>query len=107
VGLRKEDQGKDNVFLQNSLAWQILTDPKIKERDLDLAEKIAMRANEAAKGKEPAILDTLARAYFMNDKKDQAIALQERAVSLAEGDEKESAQKTLDSYKQGKLSNPD
>lgn len=97
------DANKENAMMQNQLAWQILTDPKIKERDLKLAEKIAVRANDAAKGKDAAILDTLARACFMNGKKEKAIELQEKAVKLADGDMKKTFQDTLDSYKKGHL----
>jgi tetratricopeptide (TPR) repeat protein len=90
-------------MMQNQLAWQILTDPKIKDRDLKLAEKIALRACDASKGKDAAILDTLARAYFMNGKKDKAIEVQEKALKLADGDMKKALQDTLESYKQGQL----
>jgi thiol-disulfide isomerase/thioredoxin len=93
----------DNPMIQNQLAWQILTDKSIKERDLDLAEKIAGRASTAAKGKDPSILDTLARAQFMNGKKDKAVETQDLAVKLAEGGAKEALQKTLDAYKKGEL----
>lgn len=94
------DTHKDNPGVQNELAWQILTDKNIKQRDLALAEKIAMRANDAAQGKDANILDTLARARFMQGKKDEAIALQEKAIGMA-GDEqqKSSLQKTLNEYK--------
>jgi thiol-disulfide isomerase/thioredoxin len=98
---------KDDAELQNALAWQILTDDSIEERDVNLAEKIATRANEAAKGENPAILDTLARALFMNKKPGKAIELQQKAVDLADDDLKKSAQATLDSYKQGKLPKPE
>lgn len=97
------DASKDNAMMQNQLAWQILTDPKIKDRDVKLAEKIALRANEAAKGKDAAILDTLARAYFMNGKKDKAIDAQEKALKLADGDSKKTFEATLESYRNGKL----
>ncbi len=94
---------KDNAMLQNQLAWQIATAPEIKQRDLGLAETIASRANEAAKGKDPAILDTLARVKFMQGKKQEAIALQEKAVELAESDRQKQFQKTLESYKKDEL----
>jgi thiol-disulfide isomerase/thioredoxin len=98
------DKHKDNAMLQNELAWQIASDPTIEKRDLGLAETIATRANDAAKGKEPAVIDTLARILFMQGKKAEAIALQEKAVKLAEDDAmKTSLQKTLDSYKKGEL----
>jgi hypothetical protein len=34
---------------------------------------LATRANDAAQGKDPAILDTLARVQFMNGKKEEAV----------------------------------
>jgi tetratricopeptide (TPR) repeat protein len=95
---------KDNAGAQNELAWQILTDKNIKQRDLALAEKIAVRGNDAAHGKDANILDTLARARFMQGKKDEAIALQEKAINMAESDEqKASLQKSLDEYKNSDL----
>ena len=93
----------DNGMLQNQLAWTLLTAKDLKDPDLDVIEKIAVRASDATKGKDPAILDTLARAYFVNGKKDQAIATQEKALKLAEDDAKDQFRKTLDSYKDGKL----
>jgi len=92
-----------NAMLQNQLAWQIATDPKLKQRDLKLVEKIARRANEAAQGKDPAILDTLARVLFMRDQHAAAIELQERAVRLASGPMKEELAKTLASYRKGEV----
>jgi thiol-disulfide isomerase/thioredoxin len=98
---------KESALQQNELAWRILTDKNIEERDLKLADTIATRANEASKGKDPGILDTLARAKFMQGKKEQAIELQTKAVSLADADSRESLQKTLDSYRKGELSKAD
>jgi thiol-disulfide isomerase/thioredoxin len=101
---KMSDAQKSNAMLQNQLAWQIATDPNIKERNLKIAEECANRANAATNGKDPAILDTVARVKFMQGQKDQALALQEKAVSLAEGDLKAQLQKTLESYKRGELS---
>ncbi len=101
------EANKDNAMAQNELAWRIVTDPDIEQRDLDLAETIANRANAAAKGKDAGILDTLARVKFMQGKKEDAIALQEKAVKLAESDQQESLQKSLDSYKKGELPKAD
>jgi predicted Zn-dependent protease len=91
-------------MLQNELAWQIATDPKIKQRDLKLAETIANRANEGSKGKDPGILDTVARVKFLQGKKDEALALQQKAIGLADGDMKAELEKTLEQYKSGDLS---
>jgi tetratricopeptide (TPR) repeat protein len=95
------DANQDNSMVQNQLAWQIATDPSIKKRDLKLAETLANRANEGSKGKDPGILDTVARIKFMQGHKDEAIALQSKAVDLAEGGMKPQLEKTLESYKRG------
>jgi thiol-disulfide isomerase/thioredoxin len=97
----------DEPMVQNELAWQIATGKGIKERDLKLADTIATRGNDAAKGKDPAILDTLARVKFMEGKKDDAIALQEKAVQAAQHDEHAQYQKTLDAYKKGEIAKAD
>ncbi len=96
------DAQKDNAMLQNQLAWTLAAKPGLKDRQLDLAEKIALRANDASKGKDPQILDTLARVTFLQGKKDKAIELQEKAIKLAERPLKENLEKTLESYKAGK-----
>jgi thiol-disulfide isomerase/thioredoxin len=97
------DSYPDNPMLQNELAWQIATRPNIKQRDLKVAELCANRANEASHGKDPGILDTVARVKFMQGQKEEAIALQEKAVNLADGQMKSQFEKTLESYKRGEL----
>ena len=87
-------------------AWLIATRPGLEKRDLALAEKMAGRANQATQGKEPAILDTLARVQFMNGKTNEAVATEQKAVNLAEGPVKERLQQFLTSYQQGKLPDP-
>jgi len=103
LATRISEAHKENAMTQNELAWRIATDEAITERDLKLAETIARRGVTASKSKDPAILDTLARVCFMQDKKDEAIKLQQAAVEQAEGDMKKELQKTLESYKSGKL----
>jgi len=97
------DDQKDQAMLQNQLAWRIATDPSIKQRNLEVAETCANRANDATKGKDPQILDTLARVKWMEGQKDEALALQEKAVGLAEGNVKTQLEKTLQGYKRGEL----
>lgn len=94
---------RDNAMLQNQIAWYIATAEGLEKRDLPLAEKIAERANLAAKGKDANILDTLARVQFMNGKKKEAIETQQKAVDLASGDMKDKFEEFLASYKAGKL----
>ncbi|HXP62933.1 MAG TPA: redoxin family protein [Dongiaceae bacterium] len=97
------DANKDNAELQNGIAWELLTHEGLKDRDLPLAAKIATRANDASQGKNPAILDTLARALFMQGKKDKAVELEEKALALAPEEQRAMMRKNLDSYKDGKL----
>jgi thiol-disulfide isomerase/thioredoxin len=68
-----------------TVAWMIV-DPKRKDlarRDLDLAQKLAERADTLAEGKEPAIKDTLARVQFHRGDFQKAIELQTAAIALA------------------------
>jgi tetratricopeptide (TPR) repeat protein len=64
------------------MAWTILDEDGIVNRDLDLALTLAQRADEAAKHENPTILDTLARAYFEKGDVNKAIETQTRAVAL-------------------------
>jgi len=103
IASKMSEENKGNFRLQNELAWRIMMDKSLKERDLALAETCATRANDATEWKVPAILDTLARAYFMNGKKEKAIETLEKAVKLADGDVKKGLEQTLESYKKGEL----
>ena len=94
---------KDNAVVQNQIAWRILTDDSIEQRDLKLAETLASRAYEITKGNDAGIIDTLARSLFMQGNKQRAIELQSQALKLAESDQQELIQKTLDNYKNGIL----
>jgi thiol-disulfide isomerase/thioredoxin len=97
------DANKSNSMVQNQLAWEIATSPGIEERNLELAASFAERGNDASEGKNADVLDTMARIQFMQGKHDEAIKTQEKAVSLAQGQGKQTMEKTLDSYKDGKL----
>jgi thiol-disulfide isomerase/thioredoxin len=99
------DAHKDEPVMQNDLAWLIVSDKSIEHPDLDLAQTLAQRATEGAK--DPAqkgmFMDTLARVKFMQGSKEDAIALQEKALTLSGDDLKDQLQHTLDSYKKGEL----
>jgi thiol-disulfide isomerase/thioredoxin len=97
------DAHPTNAMIQNSLAWTIATQPGLEKRDLALAGKMAGRANEATKGKEPAVLDTLARVQFMNGKTNEAIATEQKALDIAPDEQKVFLKKFLADYQQGKL----
>ena len=99
------DAQKDNAMFQNQLAWDIATRKGLEERDLPLAEKLALRANELSKGRDAAILDTVARVYFLKGEKKKAVDFQQKAVDLADADAKKAFHATLESYKEGKEPN--
>lgn len=79
---------KDNVGALNSIAWSIV-DPaaKVEKRDADLAIAAAERGVELSERKDAAILDTLARAYFVKGDKAKAISLEKEAIALLKTDE--------------------
>ena len=101
------DARQGDAMFQNELAWDIATNKDIETRDLDLAEKIAMRAHAASKGKNAEILDTVARVLFMKGQKAKAIEHEEKAVELAVGKRRETFEKVLAAYKQGTLPKSD
>jgi thiol-disulfide isomerase/thioredoxin len=78
----------DNHDSYNNLAWTIVN-PALKEKHtpkvLEFAVETAKRGDELAKGKDPAVADTLAKAYFDSGQKTKALETQERAVKLAKG----------------------
>jgi len=99
--LSEADPG--NADAQNQLAYTILADPGIEQRDLKLAETIARRGVKASQEKDGNILDTLARALFMQGRKAEAIKTQEQALKVAEDSMKATLQETLESYRKGVL----
>ncbi len=80
--LSKEAQGL------NGLAWAIVDpDAKLKPsaKLIELAVESAKKADELAKEKDPAIADTLGKAYFDSGNIAKAVETQERAVKLSKG----------------------
>ena len=95
----------DNAEVQNEIAWDLLTNPRFgKNINLALAEKCAVQAVALTKEEEADKLDTLARVRWLQGRKDEAIKLQEKAVSKASYlTLKEELQLTLDSLRKGVL----
>lgn len=90
----------DNSQALNYMAWAIADpDQQIENRDAKLAVKLAERANELEKGKNPAILDTLAWAYYHAGDKAKAIDTETRAIGMLSGDDKAQYQQTLERLK--------
>jgi thiol-disulfide isomerase/thioredoxin len=103
-----EGEERENAELLNFVAWTIV-DPdsgfKPDKKLLALALDAARKADELTKGKNGAIADTLAKAYFDNGDVAKAIEHQERAIKLAEGTElanDKSLQKRLEQYRKEK-----
>ena len=73
-------ESTEGASLLNAIAWYTLDDDAVKNRDLEFAMAAAKAANDAAAGTNPAVLDTLARAYFEVGDMDRAIRFQRKAV---------------------------
>jgi thiol-disulfide isomerase/thioredoxin len=71
----------------NEFAWSILTNPKVKYRDVALALRTAKLAFEASGGKNGPVLDTYARALSENGRNNDAIQIQKTAIGLARDEE--------------------
>ncbi len=97
----------DDANLHNELAWTIVDDKNVKRRDLDLALRLARRANDLTKSKNGAILDTLARAHFERGDLDKAITWQEKAVKYAEGRMADELRRALERYRTAKAKQPE
>jgi thiol-disulfide isomerase/thioredoxin len=96
---------KNEAEQLNTIAWSNLEDDedfKIPDaqKDTKLALKAALRANELTEGKESAILDTLALAYFKTGDATKALETQEKAMKfLAEGESSDDMKERLEKYK--------
>lgn len=84
LGDKLLEEHKDDSEVLNEISWSILDTEDLSKRDFDLALKIAVRANEVAKGGAPEILDTLARAHFEKGDVQQAVDFQAKAVEKAD-----------------------
>lgn len=88
-----------NGTLLNEWAWTILTDERIKTRDLALATHLAKAAVDATDAKEAGILDTYARALFDSGKVAEAVEWQKKAIAAAaDEDMKRELGETLKKY---------
>ncbi|HNV00027.1 MAG: redoxin domain-containing protein [Verrucomicrobia bacterium] len=79
-----------NPDILNQIAWTLLTDEKIKQRDLGLASKLAKAAYDASEGKDASVVDTYARALFETGKVSEAIEHEKKAIELCDDEEMKS-----------------
>ncbi|WP_435010054.1 redoxin family protein [Tundrisphaera lichenicola] len=86
-----QDLCKDQSGTLNQIAWMIVdpdSEEKSGEKDLAVALKAAIRANELTHDENGAILDTLALAYFKNGEASKALEAQEKAIKILGEDDK-------------------
>lgn len=75
----------DDAQALNNFAWALLTDDDYGQHYGELALKMSERSNQLTKQKNWAYLDTLAHAKFAVGDASAAVALEQRAMTLAEG----------------------
>jgi tetratricopeptide (TPR) repeat protein len=94
-----ETTESDDAETLNEIAWTVLTDENIKNRNLKLATKLAKSAFDLSEGKDSNILDTYARALFDTGKTAEAVKTQKKAIELCEDKEKKAElEETLKRY---------
>ena len=71
----------DNAMILNQMAWFVLDNEKVTDRDLSFAMDVATQAVAATKGEDGAIMDTMARACWESGDKAKAIEWQKKAIS--------------------------
>lgn len=89
----------DDAQMLNSIAWFVVDDASVKDRDLNFAMKVAKRASDLTDDSEPSILDTYARVLYEKGDLKSAIKWQRKAVENAtEGPMADGIRKTLAKY---------
>ncbi len=103
LGNQVLDLGATDAKLLNAFAWTIMTSDQLKDRDLKLALQAAEKAHGLTEGKEGAVVDTYARALFVNGQVDKAIDQQKKAIEMSkEPEQKKKLEATLKEYLAGK-----
>ncbi len=77
---------RDNAMMMNAIAWYTLDDAAVTDRDYEFAMAAAKAGEAASGGSNPAILDTLARAYYEMGDFDMAVKVQKKAVEKSDDD---------------------
>ena len=71
-------------FAMNALAWLLATQPEPEEGDLSEALQLAQTAAKLTRFNHPQLLDTLAAALAAAGHFDKAVAVAQRAISIAQ-----------------------
>jgi hypothetical protein len=93
-------------MLLNQMAWLVVDNLKVKERDLGFAKDVASMAVAASKGEDGAIMDTMARVCWDSGDKAKAIEWQKKAIAKAQGDMLDELKSTLKKYESGDAPTP-
>lgn len=106
-----ESISSENIATLNEYAWNIVTSDDQSADRRELALKLAnVGIAICPKGSTvlPMIIDTQARAFFVLDKKKEAIAAEQRAIaaSVVDSDLRKILTATLASYRAGQLPQP-
>jgi membrane associated rhomboid family serine protease/TPR repeat protein len=97
---------QESVEALNSVAWALATSPDPAIRNPAAALEYAHKAVDADRDHPQAhVLDTLAEAYYMNEKYEDAIATEQQAIGLAPETEKNTYLKSLAKYQLAKGGN--
>ena len=86
----------DDATIHNNLAWLYATAKDKEFQDKAKALEHALKAVELSKEKNAEILDTLARAYYINGKVKEAIETEKKTLKLAP--KNETFKKKLEEY---------
>ena len=81
-------QHADDMQMMNALAWTIATDPRITDRNLEIALRAAQAGVKASDGKNGDMLDTLATVQGELGKFEEAIKTEEKAIELTDDADK-------------------
>lgn len=88
----------DDAPSLNEVAWIIVDNPGVAQRDFERAMRFATRAVERTQRTNGANLDTLARVYFEIGEIDRAIELQKEALSVAKPPERAELEAAMARY---------
>jgi thiol-disulfide isomerase/thioredoxin len=97
------DAHKDKPLLQNAIAQTLVTDKENAKPDLDLATRIIDAGVQGSGSTNATILDTAARVYLMKGNKEKAVEFAQKAVDVADDDEKDEFKAKLEQFKKGEL----
>lgn len=92
---------KTQPGMLNNIAWTIVTDEAVQQRDLKFALEVARLAMDATDEKDPNVIDTYARVLFETGKVADAVRYEEMALKFAgdDSDMKTAMQKSLEEFR--------